>query len=299
MASEGELADLAESIAQVGLIQPITLTPDGLVLDGRNRLAACKRVGVEPTFTVREGDDDEYKEFVIGVNTTGRRESMTVQIAAASVALILGHERRKNGRWIRNSITQNPGLQSHNEKEALRLSGTVLDVLGPPYLEEVRDGKQTLNAAYELARKEKERQENAERQRRELAERQEREEEYAREFFASDNRAGDWLAERTGQHKTLYSAFKQYEAENEEIRLAEEARRREEERREQARRDSHKRDADRIRAFLVGYWVVHSIAAGTHHDTDQVLALLDKTDRKLFDTILEETKWPKQRPSVN
>jgi len=40
---------------------------------------------------------------IIGVNTTGRRDSMTVQIAAASNALILGPERRKDGRWIRNT----------------------------------------------------------------------------------------------------------------------------------------------------------------------------------------------------
>ena len=43
MASEEELEELASSIAAVGLIHPIVLTPQGEVLDGRNRLAACEK----------------------------------------------------------------------------------------------------------------------------------------------------------------------------------------------------------------------------------------------------------------
>lgn len=41
MASEEEIEELAASIAAVGLIHPIVLTVDGLVLDGRNRLEAA------------------------------------------------------------------------------------------------------------------------------------------------------------------------------------------------------------------------------------------------------------------
>ena len=46
MLPEPELAELAESIRANGLRNPIVLTPDGLILDGRNRAAACERVGV-------------------------------------------------------------------------------------------------------------------------------------------------------------------------------------------------------------------------------------------------------------
>jgi hypothetical protein len=115
MASEDEINGLSESIAAVGLIHAIVITPDGLVLDGRNRIEACKRAGQDIHTEVREGTDDDYKEFVIGVNTTGRRESMTVQIAASSVALILGSERRKDGRW------DNPGGRGKRG----RLGGTL------------------------------------------------------------------------------------------------------------------------------------------------------------------------------
>lgn len=150
MASEDELDALAENIATVGLIHAIVITPDGLVLDGRNRIEACKRAGTDIHTEVREGTDDDYKEFVIGVNTTGRRESMTVQIAAASTALVLGEERRVNGQWKRGTLTHNCGLTS-GEQESLRRCGLILDTLGRDALREVRDGTASLNAVYERA----------------------------------------------------------------------------------------------------------------------------------------------------
>ena len=67
-----------------------------------------------------------------------------MQIAAASTALILGHDKRKNGRWVRNSIIQNSGLQGSAERESLRCAGLVLDELGPAHLCEIRDGDASL-----------------------------------------------------------------------------------------------------------------------------------------------------------
>jgi ParB-like chromosome segregation protein Spo0J len=51
-----ELAELAADIADNGLRLPITLDPDGVLLDGRNRLRGCRLAEVEPTFTVYDGD---------------------------------------------------------------------------------------------------------------------------------------------------------------------------------------------------------------------------------------------------
>jgi hypothetical protein len=54
---EPELAELATDIKANGLREPLTLTKDGLLLDGRNRDLACERVGVVPTTVVYQGDD--------------------------------------------------------------------------------------------------------------------------------------------------------------------------------------------------------------------------------------------------
>lgn len=53
MLSEAELKVLAEDIRVNGQLEPV-ITVGGLVLDGRNRLAACKIAGVEPKITEAE-----------------------------------------------------------------------------------------------------------------------------------------------------------------------------------------------------------------------------------------------------
>lgn len=57
MMAADELADLAADISERGLLHPVVLDTDGLVLDGRNRLAACELAEVEPEFVTYEGED--------------------------------------------------------------------------------------------------------------------------------------------------------------------------------------------------------------------------------------------------
>lgn len=191
MASEDELDALAENISTVGLIHPLVIArtvagePDGRLVDGRNRRESCKRTGAEIAIEYKDfASDDELKEFVIGVNTTGRRDSMTVQIAAASKALVLGKDRRKNGRWIgwKNATFQELG-KSSAEREADRQCGLILDTLGRDALREVRDGIASLNAVYERAVETKE----EERRQRERAEQQAAEEADAKNFVEAND----------------------------------------------------------------------------------------------------------------
>lgn len=298
MASEEELEELAASIAAVGLIHPIVLTPKGEVLDGRNRLAACEKAGVEPTFETRDGDDDDYKEFVIGANTTGRRESMTVQIAAASVALVLGHDRRKNGRWKYGS---NPELsefrQTSTYREPIAQAGLVLDELGPAHLIEVRDGDASLNAKYEQARRQKEEREQAEARKVEAARQAEEREQRAREFFEGDAAAREWLDSKPeGAFANMRAAFSAIQEEREEIRQAEEVRRRKEEAAERERIDVLKRSAAFVKSFISGFDTAYTIATGQHHDKQGVLDMLEPSDKRRFINIMEAMTWPKTRP---
>ncbi|WP_375488324.1 ParB N-terminal domain-containing protein, partial [uncultured Mycobacterium sp.] len=43
----GDLDELCDSIAKLGLLQPITITPNGILVCGARRLAAVKRLGWE------------------------------------------------------------------------------------------------------------------------------------------------------------------------------------------------------------------------------------------------------------
>ena len=101
MLPQGELEELAESIRENGLRQPIVITPDGLILDGRNRAAACGLVGIEPETVLYEGDD--LAEYVIDCNVT--RRNMSTGARAMATALVLAEDgRRGDGRWKRGSV---------------------------------------------------------------------------------------------------------------------------------------------------------------------------------------------------
>src|SRR5262249_9146575 len=71
MMTADELDALAADIQANGLRQPIVLYQKQ-VLDGRNRLLACSRVGVEPTYVEHEGDDDSALALVISLNVQRR-----------------------------------------------------------------------------------------------------------------------------------------------------------------------------------------------------------------------------------
>jgi hypothetical protein len=57
MMGDEDLQNLAASIAENGQLQPIMMQ-NGLLIDGRNRLAACKLAGVKPIFAELPKDQD-------------------------------------------------------------------------------------------------------------------------------------------------------------------------------------------------------------------------------------------------
>jgi len=74
MLDEPEMHALVLSIKERGLEHPILLAADGTLMDGRNRLAACERAGVEPTFTTYDGTADP-RAVIISLNVQRRHVS--------------------------------------------------------------------------------------------------------------------------------------------------------------------------------------------------------------------------------
>lgn len=146
MLPEGELEELAESIRANGLRSPIVVTPDGQILDGRNRAAACERIGATPETVIYEGDD--LAEYVIDCNVT--RRNMTTGARAMSTALVLESAgRRENGRWKRGSVDISAGTNS-SWRDRIAEAGTVLDWI-PDVAERVISGDIPLKVAYAQA----------------------------------------------------------------------------------------------------------------------------------------------------
>ena len=88
---EDELQKLADDIRAHGLLEPIVLH-EGKVLDGRNRLEACKRAGVEPKFMV-DGRIASPILYVLSKNLYRRHLTTSERAAiAAEVTVLLRNE---------------------------------------------------------------------------------------------------------------------------------------------------------------------------------------------------------------
>lgn len=150
MLSDTELDELAESIATIGLINPIVIDPAGLILDGRNRLEACNRAEVEATTTVYEGSD--VAEFVIGCNVT--RRNMSTGARAMATALVLEADgRRAGGRWSYGAVqAEITDVGKSTWRNLLNQCGIVLD-FKPDLATKVVVGAYTLNEAFTEAEK--------------------------------------------------------------------------------------------------------------------------------------------------
>jgi ParB-like chromosome segregation protein Spo0J len=66
-ADEDELQDLTDDIRAHGLLNPIVLF-EGMILDGRNRAAACERAGVAPRY-VQFGEKSQKQPLTVLTST--------------------------------------------------------------------------------------------------------------------------------------------------------------------------------------------------------------------------------------
>jgi len=141
MLADDELAELAEDIKQRGLLHPIVLDGDGRVLDGRNRLAACELVGVEPDFTTYDGDDPDG--YALAVNL--QRRNLT-KGQAAMVAARACKESLQSTRKVAATI----GTSAQRITQA----NVVLE-FAPDMVDAVIGGATGLDEAYRIARERK------------------------------------------------------------------------------------------------------------------------------------------------
>jgi hypothetical protein len=150
MLSERELRDMAESIKETGQLHACVMNPDGLGLDGRNRVAACRIAGVEPAWVVNGGNP---MSIIIAANVHHRFLSTGQRAMAVAVELVDKGLRQK-GRWKRGSIPDAPpdSMGSHNTwLQAVSNAGVVLDWL-PDLADEVLGGDVALDAAFTRAK---------------------------------------------------------------------------------------------------------------------------------------------------
>lgn len=147
MLSDDELADLAADIKANGLLHPITLDKDGRIVDGRNRNAACKRAGIEPTYATL-ADDVDVVAFILSQNvhrrhlSAGQRAMATVEAVFATKTAI--------GRDERSALAGVICTSASRIDYALVVRRHAADLVAA-----VLSGAMTLDAAYAEARRSK------------------------------------------------------------------------------------------------------------------------------------------------
>lgn len=67
-----EYAGLRDSISASGQHYPILRAPDGTIVDGKNRLRACRELGKEPWFRDVDGTKEELESLALVVNLARR-----------------------------------------------------------------------------------------------------------------------------------------------------------------------------------------------------------------------------------
>ncbi len=168
---EAELASLAECIASDGLDEPITVTQDGRIVDGRNRLNACELAGVTPVFTtVFFADEAEIRRFITRKNAL-RRNVTTGQKAMAIAENLALAGKRRDGRWVRGTLEKRDTslIGCHVWRKAMQLAGHVID-FAPALGSDVIAGKISLNDAATQAEARRHEQQAEAREKREAAE---------------------------------------------------------------------------------------------------------------------------------
>lgn len=78
-----ELADLAADISVNGLLHPVIIDADGVLIDGRNRLAACEIAQVEPSWELLNGHD--AAAVIVSANLARRNLSKGQQAVALAM----------------------------------------------------------------------------------------------------------------------------------------------------------------------------------------------------------------------
>lgn len=141
MLSADDLKSLADDIAARGLLHPVVTDTDGLVLDGRNRLAACELAKVKPTFVTYDGDDPAGYVLAANIERRHLTKSQTAMLAAQV-------------RFLGNHSTREVAALTDVSQPQIAKASTVLK-FRPDLAPKVIAGTTPLNDAYEQAQETK------------------------------------------------------------------------------------------------------------------------------------------------
>lgn len=160
MMTDAELSELAEDIKQNGQLEPIWLY-NGMILDGRNRAAACVMLSITPI--TKQVETSSPVQFVISRNL--RRRHLTTgqqaDIAAEMVPMLHEEAKKRQEAGLKiDTLAQDcaKGKATEIAAKAVGVSPRTVEKVvaikkhNPDLAEKVKAGEIKVNAAYEQVR---------------------------------------------------------------------------------------------------------------------------------------------------
>ena len=127
-----------ESIEELGLLQPVTVTPDGVLVCGWRRLEAVRRLGWRTLKVwVRSGISDQLSHLLAQQDENEQRKPLTPVETARAL-------RRDQGRCEKEDARAATGSHAVRQDRQRRRSHRCVRVTGPPR------GKTTLDRAHSI-----------------------------------------------------------------------------------------------------------------------------------------------------
>lgn len=142
--SRKDATELYNSIAKHGLLEPLLVNKKHELLDGRNRLSCCGKLGIKIRKTVFQGTDEEALDYVVAKNLARRH------LTTANKALVAGRladlrrgENRQNGGSTQNTVKNAADQTGVSERSAER-GKAVIDGAVPEVVDAVESGRVSL-----------------------------------------------------------------------------------------------------------------------------------------------------------
>lgn len=150
-----ELEALAADIKAHGQVVPISILRGAVIIDGRNRYAACQMAGVEPwtrEMLAEFADEDEVVRYIISTNIH-RRHLTTEQramIASELAKLAPSHHQVESAAGIQAaSMTQAQAAEAMQVSRDSVQKAKAITKADPALAAEVKAGKRSLHSAHQ------------------------------------------------------------------------------------------------------------------------------------------------------
>jgi len=150
---EGPALDaLAADIQAHGLRVPITIHPDGTLLDGRNRLRACEAVGVPLTSESWTGELGSEVDYVISLNLARRHLDESQRAMVAARLATLAHGQKKGDAPIGASDQPEAAGRLNVSRRSVQRARLVLEQGIPALIAAVDQGTLAVSEAATIAK---------------------------------------------------------------------------------------------------------------------------------------------------